>query len=468
MSRLTSLYNNSPLLVQHAMVSAQGFNFRYRRSDDRELRRYFQFLRHSEKWNVEQHTEHQVKSLHALIRHAATAIPHYAGLKALDIRAIESVKDIRQLPILEKAHVKGNEVNFVPSYQSISKLYAGRTSGTTGTPMIWYEDSKSFARRTAFVARLRAWAKINNPLYPKRAQFTGRNIVPPNYRGTVFWRHNLPGRALLLSSSHVSVDRVEFYCRALNRFKPELLDGYPSSILMLARLASDLGLELPHLTAIITTAETLTDDVKAEIEQAFRAPVFNQYSSSESTAFASTCEFGTMHIHPEFGIIEILNPDGTPTNPGGIGEIVTTSLINPNMPLIRYRLGDLAEVPIRPSACACGREMPQLKRIIGRQDDILYFPERGYLSRLASVYTTVEGIVEAQLIQETLDRVRILVVPVPGTKFADSELLKSNLRNRIGSNVQICIQEVSRIPRSANGKFRSVVSHCRDEYPRQA
>jgi phenylacetate-CoA ligase len=64
---------------------------------------------------------------------------------------------------------------------------------------------------------------------------------------------------------------------------------------------------------------------------------------------------------------------------------------------------------------------------------------------------------EAQIIQESLDLVRVLVVPAPGFQAVHQDGLVSALNARLG-NMEVRIERVPEIPRSANGKFRAVVS----------
>ncbi len=90
------------------------------------------------------------------------------------------------------------------------------------------------------------------------------------------------------------------------------------------------------------------------------AKVYEEYSTVESALFASECEYGRLHVSPEVGIVEILRPDGTPCEPGEIGEVVATCLFRSYQPLIRFKLGDLTAWD--PEPCPCGRQMPVIKR----------------------------------------------------------------------------------------------------------
>ena len=112
---------------------------------------------------------------------------------------------------------------------------------------------------------------------------------------------------MLMSTSHLSPETAPSYVEAIKRFGPVLIDSYPSAILALARVGKALGLDLPQPRAIITSAETLSEAERLEVATAFGCGVFNQYASTDTGAFISTCEHGTLHINPEFGICEIVN-----------------------------------------------------------------------------------------------------------------------------------------------------------------
>src|SRR5438045_1385471 len=105
--------------------------------------------------------------------------------------------------------------------------------------------------------------------------------------------------------------------------------------------------DLPML-AVHTNAEPLLTGQREAIAAAFRCPVRETYGMAETVAAASECPNGTLHQWPEFGHVEIM-PDG---------ELICTGLLNSDMPLIRYRVGDRGNPPANGGACACGRSLP--------------------------------------------------------------------------------------------------------------
>jgi phenylacetate-CoA ligase len=130
-------------------------------------------------------------------------------------------------------------------------------------------------------------------------------------------------------------------------------------------------------------------------------------------------------------------------------------LLNADMPLIRYRLGDRgALAPDTP--CPCGRRLPTLAALAGRIDEVIYTTDGRPLGRLDSILRTRVPIREAQIVQETLDRVRVRLVPAPGFTQSAVDEITSRLQARLGQ-VQVIIESLPEVPRTANGKFRAVI-----------
>ncbi len=469
MDLFKKIYASSPEPVQNILISVQGFLNNHRRIDLGLCRKSVEELLKSQWWTEDQFLEFQNRRLSSHLRHAANNVPHYKQMfhrLGLDPSEIRSVEDLSKIPILAKSEIRSDPMSFLTGGGNAPGWNEFFTSGTTGTPMNLWSSRESFTRIWSFVYRLRQWGGLKDPFFPRRAQFTGRDIIPAGAiaRGTSFWRHNIPGNALLMSTTHISAETVPAYAQAMLKFKPELIDGYPSAILMMVRVSKMLGLELPRPQAIITSAETLSEEHKREIEQGFGCMVFDQYASSDTAAFACSCEHGRLHVNPEFGICEIVNSQDKPCRPGEEGRIIATSFWNKEQVFMRYDIGDTAVIS-EETSCPCGRRMPILEALTGRVDDIIYVPERGYVGRLDPVFKGLSRITEAQIIQESLGLLRVKLVPTPGYDASIENMLISNLRKKVGDAISIEIEKVQGIARGPNGKFRSVITLCRDQYP---
>jgi phenylacetate-CoA ligase len=455
MSITKKIYDNSPVPVQHLLASSQGLAFEALRWDRAELRRQYEHLLVSQWWPLAKLQEASAAQLSSHLAFAAEAVPYYADQEWA--RRLRSGREITldDIPVLEKSDLRGNEDAFVSTSQQgrLVKLY---TSGTTGTPISLRDDAVGFARRSAFIARLRTWAGVPQPLRPRRVQFTGRDLVPNRSTSPVCWRSNVPGNALLMSTCHISPTSIAAIANRMVRYKPDLIDGYPSAIAAVARLATAERLPLPRPTAVIVTAETLFDEDRALISDAFGCPVFNQYAASEPSCFWSDCEFGSLHMSLEYGMSEILRPDGGPAGFGESGDVVVTSFQNRVMPLIRYRLGDLAVLG-DDQPCKCGRALPRVASVLGRRDDVLEIPGRGSIGRLDPIFKGLTAIHEAQIIQTGPLAITAKVVPGQGYSAETEKALIENLVRKVGQSVAIEVVRCSEIERGANGKFRAVV-----------
>jgi phenylacetate-CoA ligase len=291
--------------------------------------------------------------------------------------------------------------------------------------------------------RTSGWEDI--PEGVRWARLGGQLVTPVRQRRPPFWVWNAAMKQLYLSSYHLAPDLIPHYLDALTKYRIVYLAGYPSSLYALAQEALRLGYDLPML-AVHTNAEPLLAVQRQTIASAFRCAVRETYGMAESVAAASECQSGTLHQWPEFGHVEIM-PDG---------ELICTGLLNTDMPLIRYRVGDRGNPPMNNGLCACGRSLPPMGAVDGRRDDVLVTPDGRLVGRLDPVFKGTNAIREAQIIQETLDHVRVLLAPAPGFTEKDEAEMVHNLLDRMG-DVRVTVEHVDVLPRTANGKVRAVV-----------
>lgn len=446
---LLQLYSALPIPLQHICATVQGAQYsRWRYGGV--FQEYLALLKRTEHLPADRLRHLQAIEIARLRRFAVMNVPHY--------------RKYGTAAFITKDHIHQRPDDFIADTFSRPALIPWHTSGTTGKPLTIYYSREAMQRMWAYVELYRNTAGVTKS--DRRGQFTGKMIVPPRQSASakVFWRHDLANHALLLSTVHLLPGNLPFYAAALERFRPAYLSGYPSSMFVLADYYRQSGRPAPRLTAALTSAETLLDHQRSTIEETFATRVFDQYGQAEMQSFWYECESGRMHAHPLAGVTEILRPDGTPAPPGEVGEVVLTGLVNYAMPLIRYRVGDTASFATE--SCPCGRGMPVVAEIGGRLDDIVYTRERGFLGRLDPVLKGVRNIVESQLEQESLDLLRVRFVPAAHFTAEDLQVLESNLRARVGRGIDLEFICMDRIPRSANGKFRFVISRLNGNVPK--
>lgn len=255
------------------------------------------------------------------------------------------------------------------------------------------------------------------------------------------------------------------YVEIINTVRPVQILAYVEAIYELAKFIEREGLKVWSPRAIMTSAGTLYGYMREVIERVFQAPVYNRYGSREVGDIACECEAHQgLHVCPLTHYVEILREDGTSAPPGEIGEVVVTSLINYAMPLIRYRIGDMAAWADH--NCSCGRRWPLLKEVTGRTADT-FISSSG--RRVHGEYFTHlvyfrDWVKKFQFVQESPDRIRLLVIPaVPKNEIneiiaREKADIEAKIQVAMGPECKLEIEVVDDIPASPSGKYRYTIS----------
>jgi phenylacetate-CoA ligase len=125
------------------------------------------------------------------------------------------------------------------------------------------------------------------------------------------------------------------------------------------------------------------------------------------------------------------------------------------MPLIRYAVGDRLRPASATNRCQCGRLLPLIGAIEGRTRDLLITRDGRHVYSINPVFYGL-AICEGQIIQETLDLIRVLFVPSPEFTPDMGQTMIDRLRTRLGE-VEVILEPLAEVPRESNGKFRSVI-----------
>ncbi len=408
-----------------------------------------------ERFSVSEWHSWQQARLTELLGAAATHVPYYRNNWSPAQREAALAGELKDLPFLEKEPIRAQPESFLSDSISAWPRLTYHTSGSTGTPVrtIWKiaEIRNSLALREARSAR---WAGVSFKM--PRATFSGRMAEPNPLSKGPFYRYNAAERQVYFSPFHLRPDTAQFYVDALRKHNIQWMTGYAVSYYLLAQLILDQKIQVPKIRAIVTTSEKLTRGMRDVMERAFQTRVFEEYSTVESSLFASECHMGRLHLSPDVAVVEILRPDGTPCDPGEPGEVVATSLIRDYQVLIRYRLGDVAAWDTE--ACPCGLSMPVIKEVVGRTEDVVVGPDGRLLVRFHGIFVDQPHIREGQIIQEETDRIRVKVVAAAGFGQPDIEDVVRRVQQRLGGSVNVLVEEVGSIPRTKAGKFQAVIS----------
>jgi len=282
-------------------------------------------------------------------------------------------------------------------------------------------------------------------------------VAPRGDSAPPYYRYNWAEREVYFSAFHITPEFVSDYVAGLNHYRPRVLTGYAHSHYVLARLMLDQELHLNYKPdALVLSSEKLTPHMKSIIREAFQARPFEEYGTVEQCVLATECEAGNLHINSDFGIVEIVDEQGRPVPHGHEGRMICTGLLNEAQPLIRYDIGDLAAWST--DRCGCGRDhLPVLKSVVGRLEDAVISRDGREMVRFHGVFIDVPHLIEAQVIQETLDFMRLRVVVTRDFGVEQEELIRSRVVARLGE-IRVSIERVEALERTERGKFRSVIS----------
>jgi phenylacetate-CoA ligase len=340
----------------------------------------------------------------------------------------------------------------LPAGQAPAK--ASRTSGSTGEPVL--------IRRTAVNGMYWAALTLREHLWHRRdfrGRFSAVRAHVGAYREAASW-----GRpaSLLFDTGPAQVmpiatDVAEQIAR-LRAFRPDNLLTYPNNLEALARACASDGVRFPGLRHVRTIGETLRPEVRALAEEVFGVPVADVYSSEEFGLVAIQCpQSGLYHVMAESVIVEVLNESGAPSGDGEIGELVITDLHNFATPLIRYAIADYAEPA---GACPCGRGLPTLRRIVGRERNLVVVPDgRRYWPTFGfHRFRDIAPIQQYQLIQEAPDRIELRLVAERPLDAAQEDQLRAVIQENLKYPFALRFTYFDdRIPRAANGKFEDFI-----------
>lgn len=329
------------------------------------VKRKLMFLLESDKFSKEQIADFQNKRLQLLLKHAYEAVPYYHDLmnqKGLRPQDIHGIQDMHKLPVLSKSIIKKEGLErFSSKHFPLSKTMKQSSSGSTGEPLYYITTKEAYSMNLA--ANLRGWHWMGYRLGDKYIKLSQNPRKSPLKRLQDFFSNNL-----YLATNPLVDNNFDFILHQVEKFKPKIIRCYPDPLLMLARYKRERNNFTYTPNAITTTGNTLFPETRKEIEDAFGCKIFDSYScEGNSTVFECPTHSG-YHSAEEYGISEVIDQEGNPIT-HGIGKLISTDLWNLAHPFIRYDTQDFVEIDSEP--CACGRSHLKIKRIIGRDNDII-------------------------------------------------------------------------------------------------
>jgi len=407
--------------------------------------------------------ERQSRQLGRLIQHAYDTSSFYRGRLdsvGLSPANIRGPAQWRRIPLLTRADL---QVHFAeirshrvpPEHGPQSELF---TSGSTGRPVLVIGTGVTQLFWNCCTLRDHLWhRRADSAVLAAIRSFAGDTAKAPEGISAPDWGTATHGLVNTGPSHSLSIhSTIGEQAAWLQRIQPDYLLTYPSNLLALIEDSQVRGWRLDRLREARTFGELLEPRVRQACRAAWGVKIVDMYSSQEVGYIALQCpESDRYHVQAENVLVEILDDAGQPCPPGQIGRVIVTALHNFALPLLRYDIGDFAELAPR---CSCGRGLPTLERIVGRQRNMLRLPggERRWPSiELANTSDIADfpPIHQFQLIQHSLKSLELLLVALRPLTPPEEEKLRGWVLAAVGYPFEVAIRYVDSIPRSAQGKF---------------
>lgn len=395
----------------------------------------------------------QQRKLNKLITYATDKCSYYRGL---DIKYNENsnfIEVLKTFPILSKDILKGNPDGLI-SIQN-KKLYAQKSSGSTGMPTTVYWVQKEFNRYRATTILWWTWAGFSFGDYILQTGMPSDRPLIKRIKDKLF-------KTYYLRAYNHNQEELENAVDWLKNKKDPVIGGFASSLYIIAKYCKENGIKKKVKTCI-SWGDKLFDKYKSCIKEVFDCEVYETYGSSEGFLIASQKDLDYMYIMSPNIYLEVVDDFGNEVEEGEIGHVLVTNLNNFAMPLIRYRLGDLAiKLPRNKYPAKRDLALPLLQKVIGRDTDIVRTPKGKQLSvhSFNSVLEHFEYIKQFQIVQHNISQIEVRLIGV--NKLEDNEIseVETALNLMIkedGFNIKFKV--VESIEPSKSGKPEMVISY---------
>ena len=431
----------------------------------RDLRATRERLDRSEWLPAEELERWQRRQLARLLAHARAHVPYYAEMLAsFPAAAGEVDADAwRALPSLAKATLR-REGERLKSRAQHGRQFDRWTSGSTGEPTHLIKDTRYLL---VFIAiRLRFLRSLGTDFRGKLLEIRARDATStleapkrsPHWEAP--WPMLFPTgewvRASVLVDAAIQAEMIE-------REQPRYLVLNPSYLRLLLRQWRKSGRRVASLRYIRTQGEQLDPALRQECREVLGVPLYDVYGATEADYIALQCPaHDHYHVQSELNLVEVLTQDGRPCRAGETGRVVVTPLHSFSMPLLRYETGDYAEVG---APCPCGRGLPVLTRILGKERALLVLPtgQQRVAITGGAVFSKMEVVRQFQVAQTGPAEVEARVVAARPLDESERARIVQGLGEQLGPQFSVRIKLVDSIPHTRGGKYMEFVVDMPDQ-----
>jgi phenylacetate-CoA ligase len=416
----------------------------------------FQFLKKTEKWNQNEIIDYQNNKLQTLIKHSYTNVPYYKQLFdqiGICPDEIKTVEDLQKIPILTKKEIKSQGINqFTAKNFSKKKLIISSSSGSTGEPLIYYRTIDAYSLNLA--CNLKGWYNMGYQLGDKYVK------ISQNPRSNKIKKlQDTLSSNMYLSSNPLNESNFNKILCKIEKYKPKVIRCYPDPLIFLANYKKNHPEFKYNPKYIATTGNVLHKEDRKLIESVFQCEIFDSYSCEGNSTFFECKTHSCYHAFGEYGYSEVVDENGNPIKEG-VGRLISTDLTNLAHPFIRYDTQDFVE--INTEKCKCGNNHFSIKKILGRDNEILEMEngKKYIVHNFTGFFQTISPNTNASIEQfQVIKKGGIVIFNIVVNKNYNSSVetyIKNYWENEFECPIEIKV--VEKINISKNGKRRFILN----------
>jgi phenylacetate-CoA ligase len=405
---------------------------------------------------------HRAPRLSQFLAYARQNVVFYRDRLDFDVNSPdETRKWWSQIPILTRREAAEQREKLISASTPLDAgpIVAKETSGSTGMPLRYRSTAAFSVVNCALTERMFRWWRVDGSKSYAQIAATSREEARLVGGTTRYGWHTARPKGVKYCLSHIF--DIGTQLDWLLARKPAYLTSFAAIIKELAITAKRRGVAL-RIELVFSAAAVLDAETRELSRSVFGAEIADTYGAQEAGHLAAQCPgCGEYHASADATVIEILRDDGSPAAPGEVGRVIVTPFHNYAMPLIRYELGDYAEVG--GTGAVCPRKLPRLKRILGRYRNLFTFRDGTRVWPVATGFDLHKymALKQFQVVQTDFEHIEIRYVPDRDSRPVDLAGLTERVRKVLGQPVEVSVRAVPQIERAATGKFEDCVSLVR-------
>jgi phenylacetate-CoA ligase len=398
--------------------------------------------------------------LKKLLLHSYQSVPYYHDIfdriGIITNNTVDLTK-FNKIPILTKELLRKHQKELMSNDKDTRKSFQNFSGGSTGEPTMFLQD------HTYYI-----WFMATNQYYYQDML----GIDEKNVRKVLLWGNpqdlfegsegvinkikNWFTNKIFLNSFRMTEKDLSFYIKTINAYQPKFIRGYAGSLYELAKYSEKNNLPLHSPQVLVSSAETLTNEMRTKIEAVFKTKLYDFYGSRETASIAGECKEGHIHVFSFNNILEILDQNNQPVTETEEGRIIVTNLHNYSMPFIRYEIGDAAIPGIQ--TCSCKNFLPCLQKVCGRLEEQFIKKDGSivigyFFVHLIGVLLNKGYIKKFRVLQEDYEKIRIIAILDKGLPESEKQQIEQKIRVEMGTDCTILWEFVDTIPNTKSGKY---------------